>query len=83
MSPHQGWENLSDREEGKLASAEECRKLCVEQPECTQYSLDQDRTCRTRVEPKLGRAMRGVSSGWMFDRVTELQKGLASCGQQF
>jgi hypothetical protein len=81
MSPHQDWENLSDKEEGKLASIEECRSLCVEQPKCMQYSLDQDRTCRTRMEPRLGRAMRGVSSGWVFDRITELQKETAPCGQ--
>ena len=81
MSPRGDWENLSDKDEGKLASVEECRSLCIEQPECRQYSLDQDCICRTGEELKLGKIAQGVSSGWLIDRITEFQQGMAPCSQ--
>jgi hypothetical protein len=79
MSPRANWENLSDHEEGTLASVDECRALCVAQVECRQYSFDQDGVCRTNVEPRLGRAGRGVVSGWIEDRIIEFQQGMEAC----
>jgi hypothetical protein len=40
MSPREDWENLSDNEEGELASVDECKSKCIEQSECIQYSFD-------------------------------------------
>ncbi|KYG41775.1 glycosyltransferase family 31 protein [Acidomyces richmondensis BFW] len=82
MTPRNDWENLSDKEEGKLASVAECRARCIEQPDCRQYSLDQDQMCRTRVDPRLGRAARGFTSGWIEDRILDFERGMAPCGNE-
>jgi hypothetical protein len=77
--PRAGWENLSEHEEGTLASVDECRALCVAQAECRQYSFDQDGVCRTNAEPRLGRAGQGVALGWIEERIREFQEGMEAC----
>jgi hypothetical protein len=80
MAPRVGWENLSENEEqGTFGSVDECRALCVAQAACRQYSFDQDGVCRTNVEPRLGRAGQGVTSGWIEDRITEYQQEMEAC----
>jgi hypothetical protein len=82
MSPREDWENLSDIEEGQLASVDECKSKCIEQPECRQYSFDADGMCWTRVDPRLGKAGRGISSGWIVDRIRNFQERMVPCGNE-
>jgi hypothetical protein len=81
MAPRADWENLSeDEEEGRFASVDECRAACVAKEECRQYSFDQEEgVCRTNVEPRLGRAGQGVTSGWIEERIVEFQRGMEAC----
>jgi hypothetical protein len=80
MAPRADWENLSENEEqGTLASVDECRAVCVAKEECRQYSFDADGVCRTNVEPRLGRAGRNVTSGWIEERIIEFQRGMEPC----
>jgi hypothetical protein len=82
MHPRDGWENLSDKEEGKMPSVDDCRSRCLAQPDCRQYSFDQDQLCRTRVDPRLGKAAQGFSSGWIEDRIVDFERGMAPCGSE-
>jgi hypothetical protein len=82
MQPREGWENLSDKEEGKMVTVDDCRSRFLAQPDCRQYSLDQDLVCRTRVDPRLGKAAKGFSSGWIEDRIVDFQRGMAPCGSE-
>ncbi|GAB1731871.1 hypothetical protein NU195Hw_g5188t1 [Hortaea werneckii] len=82
MSPRDDWENLSDQEEGFLASVDECRALCIAQPDCRQFSFDPDRMCRTRIDPRLGKAGQGFQSGWIEDRIVDFQRSMAPCGSE-
>ena len=82
MHPREGWENLSDKEEGKMVTVDDCRSRCLAQPDCRQYSLDQELVCRTRVDPRLGKAAKGFSSGWIEDRIVDFERGMAPCGSE-
>ncbi|RMY61124.1 hypothetical protein D0865_01153 [Hortaea werneckii] len=82
MSPRNDWENLSDQEEGIVASVDDCRARCIAQPDCRQYSLDPDGMCRTRVDPRLGKTGRGIQSGWIEDRIVDFQRGMAPCSSE-
>ncbi|KAK3678254.1 hypothetical protein LTR78_001549 [Recurvomyces mirabilis] len=82
MSPRTDWDNLSDKEEGVLGSLEDCRRRCQEQSECRQYSLDADQMCRTRVDPRLGKAVKDLRSGWIEDRIVDFQRNMAPCGSE-
>jgi hypothetical protein len=82
MVPRDDWDNLSDQDEGVVASVDECRSKCVAKPGCRQYSLSQDQLCRTRGDPRLGKAAQGVSSGWIENRVTDFGQGMAPCGSE-
>jgi hypothetical protein len=82
MVPRNGWDNLSDQDEGMVASVDECRSKCKEQPGCVQYSLNQDQLCRTRGDPRLGKATEGVTSGWIEDRIKDFEQGMAQCGSE-
>ncbi|KAI6915052.1 hypothetical protein D0869_00488 [Hortaea werneckii] len=82
MSPQNDWENLSDQEEGIVASLDDCRARCIAQPDCRQYSLDPDGMCRTRVDPRLGKTGRGFQSGWIEDRIVDFQRGMAPCSSE-
>jgi hypothetical protein len=82
MVPRDGWDNLSDQDEGTVATVDECRLRCMVQPGCMQYSLNQDQLCRTRGDPRLGKAMRGVTSGWIEDRIKDFEQGMAQCGSE-
>ncbi|KAI6828681.1 glycosyltransferase family 31 protein [Hortaea werneckii] len=82
MSPRDDWENLSDQEEGILPSVDECRACCIAQPDCRQYSFDPDGMCRTRVDPRLGKARRGFQSGWIEDRIVDFERSMAPCGSE-
>lgn len=79
MTPRTDWDNLSNQEDGTIASVDECRAQCIAQPECKHYSFDQDRICRTNIDPRLGKAAQGVTSGWMEVRVRIFQQGMAPC----
>ena len=74
-----GWDNLSDQDEGMLASVDECRSRCIVQPGCVQYSLSQDQLCRTCGNPRLGKATQGVASGWIEDRISDFEQSMAQC----
>lgn len=81
MSPREDWDNLSDTaQEGTFHSVEECRLRCLASPECRQYSFDhKDHLCRTNVDPRLGRAGEGVSSGWVEERIRKFEQTMAPC----
>jgi hypothetical protein len=82
MVSRDGWDNLSDQDEGMVASVDECRSRCIKQPDCIQYSRNQDQLCRTCGGPRLGKAMQGVTSGWIENRITDFEKGMAQCGSE-
>jgi hypothetical protein len=82
MVQRDGWDNFSDQDEGMVASVDECRSRCKVQPGCVQYSLNQDQLCRTRSDPRLGKAMEGVASGWIEDRIKDFEQGMAPCGSE-
>jgi hypothetical protein len=63
MHPREGWEDLSDKEKGKMVTVDDCRSRCPAQPDCRQYSLDQGLVCRTRVDPKLGKVAKSQKRG--------------------
>jgi hypothetical protein len=82
MSSRESWDNLSDKEEGTTATVEDCKSKCVAQSDCRQYSFDQDQLCRTRVDPRLGKAAQMVTSGWIEDRVLDFEQEMAPCGSE-
>jgi len=82
MVPRNGWDNLSDQDEGMFASVDECRSRCKVQPGCVQYSLNQDQLCRTRGGPRLGKATEGITSGWIEDRIKDFEQSMAQCGSE-
>jgi hypothetical protein len=82
MSPRVEWDNLSDdKQEGTFTTAEACRARCVANAQCKQYSFDEGaQACRTNNDPRLGRAGRGVLSGWIEDRIIDFEQAMAPCG---
>ncbi|KAI7489204.1 glycosyltransferase family 31 protein [Hortaea werneckii] len=82
LSYRNDWENPSDQEEEILASVDECRARCIAQLDCRQYSFDPDGMCRTRVDPRLGKAGQGFQSGWIEDRIVDFQRSMAPCGSE-
>jgi hypothetical protein len=82
MVPRDAWDNLSDQDEGMVASVDECRSKCIVQPSCVQYSLNQDQLCRTRGDLRLGKAIQGVASGWIEDRISDFEQSMAQCGNE-
>jgi hypothetical protein len=84
MSPRVEWDNLSeDQQEGTFLSVEDCRARCMANLQCRQYSFDQEaKVCRTNVDPRLGRAGRGVSSGWIEVRIRDFEQAMEPCGNQ-
>jgi hypothetical protein len=81
MAPRAGWENLSENlEEGEFGSVDECRARCEGREECKQYSFGEEKgVCKTNVEPRLGRAGKGVVSGWIEERIRTFEQGMEPC----
>ena len=81
-SPRSDWDSESDKDEGKVADVDACRAKCEVDPECKQYALHEDGVCMTRVDPRLGRTIKGVTSGWLRDRMVQFEKDMAPCGDE-
>ncbi|CAD0110287.1 unnamed protein product [Aureobasidium uvarum] len=76
------WDNESDREESNIGSFEECRSKCEAASECKQYSYSEDGHCKTRVDPRLGKATPHMKSGWLPDRMERFKQDMAPCGDE-
>jgi hypothetical protein len=79
------WDNLSDNDEGNAnaTSVDECRAVCERNSTCRQYSYDQSSgRCRTRVNPRLGIATKGVISGWLEDRIAAFANEMPACEEE-
>jgi hypothetical protein len=73
------WDNLNDNDEGNATSIDECRAACERNSTCRQYSYDQSGRCSTRINPRLGKSAKGVTSGWLEDRVAAFANGMPPC----
>jgi hypothetical protein len=79
------WDNPSDNDDGNAnaTSVDECRAVCERNSTCRQYSYEQSGgRCRTRVNPRLGIATKGVISGWFEDRVAAFANEMSACEQE-
>ena len=77
------WDNLNDNDEGiDATSIDECRTVCERNSTCRQYSYDQSGRCKTRINPRLGIATKGVTSGWFEDRVAAFANEMPPCEQE-
>ncbi|KAK1149634.1 hypothetical protein N8T08_005186 [Aspergillus melleus] len=61
-------------------STVECRRKCLSDPDCVQYSQQAD-TCWVSATAKLGSAATGISSGWIPERIDALVQDMGSCPQ--
>lgn len=80
--PRSDWDSESDFDEGVFVSEDECKAKCEERPDCRQYAFWDDGRCRTRGDPRLGKAVPGVRSGWLEDRMIQFEKEMAPCGNE-
>lgn len=42
-------------------------------------SVDKDKSSKTHVDLRLGRAKPGITSGWIWDRVIDFAQGMPPC----
>ena len=74
------WDNLSDEDALEVTSMDDCRARCEAQPNCRQYSFVQEnRQCKTRVDPRLGKSNKGTQSAWLEDRVLDFAHNMPAC----
>lgn len=79
-TPKQDWDNMSDDEVGDhVGSLEECRAACEAKNNCRQYSFEEGGPCSIRVNPRLGAAKQGITSGWITDRVVSFEQNMKPC----
>ncbi|KAI1767051.1 glycosyltransferase family 31 protein [Hypoxylon sp. FL1150] len=83
-SKHDGWDNLSDLDQGEVHSFADCRATCESQPDCLQFSF-LGGSCKTSTAIRLGHKGYGVTeqakSGWIVDRIKDYTEKMdASCG---
>jgi len=77
------WDNLSDNDESNNAtSIDDCRAVCERDSTCRQYSYDRSGGCRTRINPRLGIATKGVTSGWLADRIAAFANEMPPCEKE-
>ncbi|KAK3703378.1 hypothetical protein LTR37_014484 [Vermiconidia calcicola] len=81
-APRGDWDNESDNDEGNVDSVEACMAKCESNPDCKQYALHDGGICMTRVDPRLGRAAKTVSSGWLRDRMLQFERNMPPCGNE-
>jgi len=81
-APHVDWDSESDNEEGTVDSLEVCRAKCEAKTDCKQFAMHDDGLCKTRVDPRLGKATTGVRSGWLRDRMLQFDRDMAPCGDE-
>ncbi|KAK4625662.1 uncharacterized protein CLAFUR5_05819 [Fulvia fulva] len=82
VGPQVDWDNESDEDVRIVGSLNECRLKCISNEECKQYSVDSAKRCRTRIDPALGEASAGISSGWVHHRVLEWQEDMRQCDNE-
>jgi hypothetical protein len=77
------WDNLNDDGESSNAtSIDECRAACEGNSMCRQYSYGQSGRCRTRINPRLGIATKGVTLGWFEDRIAAFANEMPPCEKE-
>ncbi|GES63247.1 hypothetical protein ATEIFO6365_0014029500 [Aspergillus terreus] len=75
------WDNNLDESNSRSSlSTVECRKHCVNDPACLQYTFDSGR-CWTSQGAKLGVKKHGVTSGWIETRIDAMMERLGHCRQ--
>ncbi|KAI0384775.1 glycosyltransferase family 31 protein [Hypomontagnella monticulosa] len=67
------WDNLSDVDEDKVSSFNECRSACERKPNCLQFSLS-GQSCKTSTALQLGHqalddTTTHIKSGWIMERI--------------
>lgn len=81
-TPRSDWDSESDVDGGVMDSLDDCKTKCEKDLECRQYSFDSERRCKTRADPRLGKAAPGISSGWLPDRMIQFEEQMAPCGDE-
>lgn len=81
-SPRADWDSESDWDEGIVELEGDCVAKCDANSECRQWSVDPERRCRTRADPRLGKATPGYKSGWLEDRMLRFEREMAPCGSE-
>ncbi|THY44426.1 hypothetical protein D6C99_06778 [Aureobasidium pullulans] len=76
------WDNESDGEENDVDSFELCKQKCETSTACKQFSFSSDGRCKTRVDPRLGKASYGMKSGWLHDRIVRFEQDMPPCGDE-
>lgn len=76
------WDSQSDKDEGEVENVDQCRAKCEADPDCRQYSFHDDGICVTRVDPRLGLAADGFTSGWLYDRMVQFERDMAPCDDE-
>lgn len=76
------WDNESDVGEDNAESVGARRASCEATADCKRFTLDNDGHCKTRVDPRLGKAAMGVRSGWIRDRILQFERDMAPCGDE-
>jgi hypothetical protein len=81
-APRTGWDNESDTDAGIMSSMDACKAKYEEDTRCRQHSFDSERRCRTRTDPRLGKATSEIQSGWLSNRMVTFDQQMAPCGDE-
>lgn len=76
------WDSESDSDQGVADSIAACKTKCEEDSQCRQYSFDSQQRCRTREDPRLGKAAAGINSAWLPDLMVQFEEHMAPCGDE-
>jgi len=73
------WDNLNDNDVDDAMSIDQCRAACEGNSTCRQYSYDQSGRCKIRINPRLGKPAKGVTSGWIEGRIATFANEMPPC----
>jgi len=83
VTPGLGWDNESNADKGVMSSLGDCKARCQGDMQCKQYSFDSAGRCKTRRDPRLGKAAANVEPGWLPDRLERFEeRDMAPCGDE-
>lgn len=81
-SPRADWDSESDWDQGIVELEGDCAAKCDANDECRQWSVDHEKRCKIRADPRLGKAAPGFKSGWLEARMRRFERDMAACGSE-
>lgn len=76
------WTNNAGMDQGPVESLDACRSICMQHTKCLQFMLDEQTRCKTSEVPRLGEMAKGVSSGWLVDRIKSWRESKSTCSDR-